>query len=249
MRIGTLATLGLTWLLVGGTCLPIVRHQHEAIPGEVLGISVSASAQGQTIPEGTPVTINWAAANLTGAPVTVTITLESRTDLSRTVLADGLTFEGISSGTQTLAWNTESFGGPYSVIADISTDTLTREATSSGLVTINGRPKFEFTDPAGDVTFDPAAEPLTIAWLGADESGTVDIGLDPDTDHTNGNETLILQNRALPTTLDSDSLVWDGTDVEGAAVTAGLYNLFASATDNVNPVVTVDGLGQITIAP
>ena len=40
-----------------------------------------------------------------------------------------------------------------------------------------------------------------------------------------------------------------GTDTSGAAVPAGIYNLFASATDQVNDVVTVDAAGLITIAP
>jgi hypothetical protein len=249
MRTAVLATLALSWLLIGGSCLPVELHPHVPLTGEVLGISVSASAQGQTIPEGTPVTITWAAANLSSEPATVSITLESRVDLSRTVLAEGLAVEGESSGAQTVDWNTEGFGGPYSVIADVSTPTLTREDTSNGLVTVDARPEFEFTEPTGNVTFNPSTEPpLTIAWVGADESGTVDIGLDPDTDHTNGNEALILQNRALPTTRGPDSFAWDGTDVDGAAVTAGPYYLFAKATDNVNPVVTVDG-PQITIVP
>jgi hypothetical protein len=248
MRTALLATLALTSLLVGGTCLPIIQFQHQAAPGEALGIAVSASAQGETIPEGTPVTIDWAAATLTGESATVAITLESRTDLSRTVLASELTFAGTSSGAQALTWDTNGFGGPYSVIADITTPTLTREATSAGLVTIDARPKFEFTEPTGDVTFDPTTEPpLTIAWVGADESGTVSIGLDPDANHSNGNEILILQDGTLPTTLGPDSFAWDGTDATGAAVPAGTYNLFAKATDNVNQVVTVAGLGQITV--
>ena len=247
MRTAVLATLALTWLLVGGTCLPLIEDKREPIPGEVLGISVTASAQGQTIPEGTPVTINWAAANLTDDPVTVTITLESRTDLSRSVLADGQTFAGTSSESQTIVWNTEGFDGPYSVIADIATSTLTRESKSASLVTIDARPRFEFVEPAGDVTFRPATDPpLTIAWFGGDESATVRIGLDPDTDHTSGNESFLLEE-ALPTTESTASFAWDGTDLEGTIVPAGPYNLFAIATDNVNPVVTFDGLGQITV--
>ena len=97
------------------------------------------------------------------------------------------------------------------------------------------------------MTFHPATDPpLQIAWVGGDESATVQIGLDPDTDHTSGNEVFILE-RALPVQSAADSLAWDGNDTSGTQVFPDTYNLFAVATDNVNPTVTVDGLGQITI--
>jgi hypothetical protein len=248
MRTGLLVMLAVVGSTTNGPCLPILRHQHEAIPGETLGISVDASAVDRTIPEGTPVTITWSAANLTGEPPTVSITLESRVNLARTVLAEGLTFEGTGSGVQALAWNTEGFGGPYSVIANVEAANLLREDTSRGLVTVDARPKLELTAPTGDVVFHPATDPpLRIAWTGGDESATVRIGLDPDTDHASGNEVFILE-RELPKKASADSFDWNGTDTSGAAVAAGVYNLFATATDNVNPVVTVDGLGQVTVA-
>jgi hypothetical protein len=247
MRTGLLVTFGLTWLIAGGTCLPLINYQHQAIPGEVLGISVDSSALDTTIPEGTPVDIMWSAANLTGEPASVAITLESRRDLTKTALAEGITLDGTSSGARDVLWNTEGFRGPYSIIAHIETSTLVRDDTSRGLVTVDGRPMFEFTAPAGDVTFKPAAGPLTIAWRAEDESATVRIGVDPDTDHASGNETFI-HEQDLPTSLQSQSFDWDGTDTSGAAVPVGIYNLFASATDNVNDVVSVDALGLITIA-
>jgi flagellar hook assembly protein FlgD len=45
----------------------------------------------------------------------------------------------------------------------------------------------------------------------------------------------------------ADSFKWDGKDSSGTALAPGTYNLFASVTDNVNVVLYVDGLGQITI--
>ena len=97
------------------------------------------------------------------------------------------------------------------------------------------------------MTFHPATDsPLEIAWFGGDESATAQIRLDPDTDHANGNEVTILE-RALPKIAAADSLAWDGKDTSGTDVPADTYNIFATVTDNVNPVVTADGLGQITI--
>jgi hypothetical protein len=240
MRNCTLALAALVWLVAGG-CLPLYENKHQAVTGEVLGISVSASAQAQTVPEGTAVDIAWSAANLTGQPATVTITLESRRNLSRVTLGEGLTFDGISSGAQHVTWDTTGFAGPYAVIARIDTASLTREDTANGLVEIDQAPRFRFTAPAGDVTFRPASEhALKIAWVGGDESATFRIGVDPDTNHNNDNEFYIHEGD-LPTTSSAESFDWNANDVDGTPVPPGAYHLFATATDNVNDVVTVDG--------
>lgn len=249
MRTGLLTVFGLAWLMAGGTCLPLYENKHQAIPGEVLGISVGASSLGDTIPEGTPVDVTWSAANLTDEPAVVTIVLESRTDLSRTNLAEGVTFEGTGSGPRHVTWYTDGFGGPYVIFAYIETATLVRRDRSRGLVTIDARPEFDFIEPAGEVVARPSPDqPLTIAWLARDEGATASIGLDPDTNHESGNEIFLLEDRELPTKLGEDSFDWDGTDANGAQVPAGIYNLFARITDNVNDVVTVAGLGPITVA-
>jgi hypothetical protein len=248
MRIRLLVTLALSAvLLAGGTCLPLVDNtKREPITGRVLGIVLMQPLADRTVPQGTSVLIDWSAGNLTGQPATITLAVESHTDLTVTILEEGIPLEG-TGGTDTLAWNTEDFSGPYRVLATITTDSLTNENPSMGLITVDLRPTFEFTAPTGDVTFHPATDsPLDIKWFGGDESATVQIGLDPDTDHTNGNETVILEQE-LPVDPAAGSLAWDGNDNDGTQVAADTYNLFASATDGVNAVVIVDGLGQITV--
>jgi hypothetical protein len=248
MRIRLLVTLALSAvLLVGGTCLPLVDNtKREAITGRVLGIVLMEPTADRTVSEGTSVLIDWTAGNLTGEPATITLAAESRSDLSVTTLEEGIQLDG-TGGRGTFMWVTEKFSGPYRVLATITTDSLTKDNSSTGLITVDARPTFEFTAPTGDVTFHPATDtPLTIAWFGGDTNATVQIGLDPDTDHTNGNETVILEQN-LPVTPIADALAWDGNDKDGTQVFADTYNLYATATDNVNPVVTVDGMGQITV--
>ena len=248
MRIRLLVTLALSAvLLAGGTCLPLVDNtKREPITGRVLDIVLMGPTTDRTVPQGTSVLIDWSAGNLTGQPATITLAVESRSDLSVTILEAGIPLEG-SGGFDTFTWNTEAFAGPYRVLATITADSLTKDNLSTGLITVDTRPTFEFTAPTGDVTFHPETDtPLEIAWFGGDESATVQIGLDPDTDHANGNEVTIL-DKALPKEAAADSLAWDGNDSSGTQIVADTYNLFATVTDNVNPVVTVDGLGQITI--
>jgi hypothetical protein len=247
MRTGLLVTLALTCLAAAGPCIPILVNHHVPAAGELLGISVSANGLGQTLPEGTPVDITWSAANLTGDPATVSIILESRSDLSRTALAAAIPLDQESSGEQHVAWDTNGASGPFSIVAEIETAILFRDDASRGLITINARPKFAFTEPISDVVFQSGAgQTLHIAWVGSDETATVRIGLDPDTDHSSGNELTILE-RALPTTFSADSFDWDGTDTSAVAVPAGTYFLFGTATDDLNPVLTVDALGRITV--
>ncbi len=241
-------TIGLGSLVLGGTCLPLIDEtQHQAIPGHKLGISVTASMLGETVAEGTKVDILWAAGNLTGQPATVQVTLESRQDLSQVILLEGFVFDG-TGYEQTFTWNTEGYSGPYSIIARVTAGELTSQDKSRGLVTVDSRPRLYFTAPPADAEYTPDPnEPLKIAWVGGDESGTVSIGLDPDTDHESGNEIWLITDRTLPYPAADDSFDWTGTDVDGAAVEPGPYNLFATATDDINDVVRVDGLGLIII--
>ncbi len=284
MRTG-LFTLSVTLLTLalGGTCLPLVDNiAREALPGETLSISLAEPSQERTLAQGTPVTIKWSAANLTAESATITFLAESRQDLSRTELPGGLSLDG-TGGSDTVVWDTTSFKGPYVVMARIQAGADWREASAAGQITVDAAPSFAFTAPAASVTFDPNEdETLAIEWTAADESATLRIGLDPDTDHQNGDEIFIHEVQlsasasdetpageepatenakrrltwqdqgtedpnATPTDPNQGTLAWTGNDSGGQAVAAGTYNLFATLSDEVNEVLTVDAPGQITI--
>jgi hypothetical protein len=239
---------GLSLLIAGGTCLPLVDNtSREPQAGETLGVAISTPAADRTVAQGTPVEIKWSASNLTGNPATVAVLVESRVDLSRTALLEGLQLAG-TGDSGTLTWDTQGFAGLYAVIGRIETADLQREHTAAGKITVDTAPVFEFTAPTGDVVFDPGAnQPLTIAWTGEDETATARIGLDPDTDHDNDNE-IFIHEVDLSDQDAASYIEWEGKDLDNADVEPGTYNLFATATDDLNDVVVVEGLGRITVA-
>lgn len=247
MRIGLLLVLGLTFLIVGGTCLPLVdRTTRTPVPGTSLAIELLAPADEKTVTQGTAVRIEWTAANLTGQPATVSLILESRADLSRTVLVEGCEVTGTGDSGQ-YNWDTQGFSGAYSVIVRIATPESAVEAASDGLITIDPPPTFEFTAPSGDVEFRAGDDALTISWFGGDNSATAQIGLDLDSDHKNENEVFIAEPK-LSDPAAADSIDWEGNDVTEASVDSGTYYLFAIVSDGVNPELIVEGAGQITVA-
>ena len=104
MRIGLLAVVGLVCLLAGGTCLPIINNTPVPPQGTTLGISILAPTQARTVGEGTPVQIQWAAGNLTGQAASVSLVLESRTNLAQTTLVEGVDVPG-TGGSGTFTWD------------------------------------------------------------------------------------------------------------------------------------------------
>lgn len=248
MRIGLLITLGLSWLLVGGTCLPLVDNtQREPVQGRVLGITIMQPNEDATVRGGATVSIEWAASNLSSEAATITIVAESRRDLSVTTLVNAEELSGIGDS-DVIPWDTTGFDGPYAIIGRIDTASDSVSDTSRGIVTIDAPPVFTFTAPTSSVVFRPDTDGrLTIAWVGSDGEATARIGLDPDTDHVNGNE-IYIHEAELPLTPIAGRLRWNGTNEGGVDVALGTYNLFASANDGVNEVVFVDAPGQITLA-
>ncbi len=125
------------WLIAGSACLPLIDEtKRTAPPGTSLAVAIVEPTRALTVTAGDPVHLEWAAANLTGELATVSIMLESRTDLAQTILLDALPLETIG-GSGSLTWDTTSFSGPYSVIARINTPNLSDEAKSPGLVTVS----------------------------------------------------------------------------------------------------------------
>lgn len=271
MRYGILIAVALIWALVGATCLPLVdlTARQDFGPETTLGISITQPSSDREVPKGAVVEIEWTAANLTGSEAIATILVRARSDFAETILAGGLRLEE-SPGARTLDWDTTDFeGGEYSIAARIAAGGLTNEASAAGRITINSPPSFEFTAPTEDTelpaeeeeaeeeTTEDANAPtveeedtsaVNIRWTAFDPDGsaTAQIGIDPDGDHQNGNETVIAE-RDLPTTSQPASLAWDGTNNNGDIVDPGIYNLYAIVSDGVNEDLIVDGLARITV--
>jgi len=248
MRIRILLLLGLSGSLLGGNCVPLFDLEpSRPDTGETLGVAVLTPAANRTVAVGDTVGVEWTAVNETADEAIVTILVESRPGLARTILVGGQTLDD-SRGPRTFEWDTTGFDrGEYAVIASIEAGATFRESTASGKITLNGPPTFEFTGPTDDATLVPD-DGITISWIARDPegSGTVQIGIDPGPGHQTGNE-VILAEENLPATEDVGSLVWDGTDKDGSRVDAGTYYLFALVDDGVTQARVVDGLARLTV--
>ncbi|HUW83813.1 MAG TPA: hypothetical protein VMZ31_13575 [Phycisphaerae bacterium] len=136
-------------------------------------------------------------------------------------------------------------------------------SVAAGKVTVgNTPPQLEFTTPGDtdetliiDDPNDPNSTDLTIKWNSrdADDPITIELFIDLDGNHDNGNErpinTATINADVGP---ESDEEEWnnpsDGVvDASGAAVPPGEYTLFALVDDGINDPVVVEAEGKIII--
>lgn len=251
MRIALVALVAGFWLLIGSTCGPLLdlteNQNNQTGTPNTLAITLQTPTEDVSIPEGSELEIRWSASNNSDSTALATVFVESRKDLKRTDLVSGVRVAG-SLREQRVTWNTKSFApGVYSVGAKITSGTTTRTGVAPGRVTLDAAPTFRFTAPSAAVSL-PSGGSVNISWNAGDAGGNgkLVLGIDVDSDHSNGNETTI-HEQDLPEEAEDDSFEWDGTDSADAKVDAGTYNLFARLSDDVNPETTIDGLATITV--
>jgi len=73
----------------------------------------------------------------------------------------------------------------------------------------------------------------------------VDLRLDPDDNHQNGNEITILAQRFIEADTETDTFAWDGTDASGELVPQGIYSLLIVASSGSGDPRTVAGSGLL----
>jgi hypothetical protein len=85
----------------------------------------------------------------------------------------------------------------------------------------------EFQAPDEDIEFLADDDPLAIEFtLDEKDDVLIDLGIDTDDDHTNGNEQLILFQRLIEKDTNEESFDWDGTDRHGDAVDDAIYRVY-----------------------
>ncbi len=180
MRTGLVVVAGLVCLVVGGTCLPLVDNTVRApAQGTVLSMaltiqSVDANTPDVNVPAGHLVQISWVAGNLTGDPATVTLLVESRTDLTRTTLVSDVAVAG-TGGSGEVTWNTTGFSGPYVVYGQIQTAGRFVEKRTPGMITVSPASTTAFTAPAADAAVargQTALQPVAISWVARGRKGS-----------------------------------------------------------------------------
>lgn len=148
-------------------------------------------------------------------------------------------------------WNGNDSGnrrvavGTYSIIAVVS-DPGNPDQTfiAPGRVTVPEPPDntdegLGFDEPSEDTTFLRTDDTLLLR-LRVERSveSLVDVGIDTDDVHTNGNELTILSQRFIPENTPTSDLEWDGSDDDGNDVPDGIYRLFlVSSAETGTPTV------------
>lgn len=119
-------------------------------------------------------------------------------------------------------------------------------ATITVPVTIVKTFSLEFTSPDEDSTFLISDDPLRIDYT-LDESDDVliDLGIDTDDDHQNGNETLILFQRLISKDTHEDSFDWNGTDRDGNPVDDAIYRIYMVVNRGSGSPQVIDAGGLV----
>ncbi|MFH1746469.1 MAG: hypothetical protein ABIG44_05425 [Planctomycetota bacterium] len=242
MRFGVLMVLALSCLAADTTCLPILQDQ-ITIPAPIeFGVSIQTPTRDSTVHQGAVIDISWTAYNTSGSNALARLYVESRTDLTQTVLVSNLNV-GNTTITPITPWDTTDFGpGVYVIYAELGSSAGTTQTTAAGRITIDAAPTLEFTQPTEDAEF-TSADGITIGWTAQDPEGTGQalFGLDLDLNHFNGDE-LFIHEANIPAEESDGTFDWDGTDLSGNSVEPGTYYLFALLDDNLNleQAVTAD---------
>jgi hypothetical protein len=249
MRMSLLATILLGSAFSGATCLPLRINPNDAgDPPTQYGVSVLSPSVDRTVAEGTQVSIRWTAFAATGVQGTASLYVESRSDLTQTVLVEGVAVIG-GAVTSTSVWDTTGHtGSPYVIYASLVTNAGTKTVTGPGRITVDARPVLTFTQPTANTTYKIGDGELTIGWEAYDPEGEGDvtIALDPDDDPTSGNE-IFIRDAGITESDDEVTFDWTGEDLLGEDVAAGTYRLIALLSDDLHPEFAVDSGILITV--
>jgi len=153
-----------------------------------------------------------------------------------------------------LSWTVAGVApGTYFFYARISDGAS--QMTSPGTLTItvaNTTPTLTFTEPAALTESDLAgAAPITISWNDADPDATdnalIQLGIDVDQDHNNGNEIFIRRDIDEDPDGADDSINWDLTDADGNAVPTGVYFVFGIISDGRAQPQIAEAPGRVLV--
>ena len=143
MRYKNLVVMALSLLMVGGSCLPLFSLDPDpGVPtGHTLSVAVTKPDADRVVSLGTPVEIEWSAANLTGSEAVATVLVRWREDASlpEYILKRGGL--GDPNMGNPVDWDTSDFpGGLYDVLVRVEVDGRTKQASAPNAfgVTLHG---------------------------------------------------------------------------------------------------------------
>lgn len=238
-----------------------------------LGVSIVQPAEEVTATPGIETVIQWAdIATVDGT--TVRITAQRRNNLNENT-ADPIELVGdgsVGSGRDALADGQNDFYswditgvrvGTYIIIATIespegdsaqamSTDEDRGTTGSIVVTTALPVPELTFTAPGASDETVTTGNTFDITWTdngSANADALVTLGLDPDSDHTSGNEVILVSNQPLSENGDNGLFTFFFQDEDGNTVPDGDYTVFARIDDNANDIVTAEAEGLLRVNP
>lgn len=142
--------------------------------------------------------------------------------------------------------------GVYRLYARISDAVHSEQFVEANLtITIPAAPdetpvELAVTEPAEDKTFLTTDAPFQIKYtLDEADEVLIDLKIDTDDTHTNGNETTILSQRLVPTGTREGTFDWDGANSDAALVPDGIYRTFIAVYTGSGAPATAEAAGLI----
>lgn len=144
-----------------------------------------------------------------------------------------------ADGSGEFVWDSTGVAsGTYSIHArvDDGTNDLVFLPSLFSITIANAPPAVAFTAPTSDTEFLNSDASFEIAFTVEDADDVLlDLKIDSDEDHANGNEIAILLQRLIKPGSTAQTFTWDGTSpLPAAPIGSGMYALFAIARDDVN---------------
>jgi len=211
--------------------------------------------------EGDALTIGWSGADPEDDGE-VTIGLDPDTDhesgdeifIKRATLSD-------TEEEQTFDWEGDALSvdevpaGTYYLFAAVSDSVNPERIFDAGIrITVEEASEDEdeenvglaITKPSEDTTFLSSDASLRIEFtVNEFDDVLIDIKIDTDDNHTNGNEGTILSQRVVPGGTESDTFDWNGRYSDDTAVPAGIYRLFILMNTGSGTPESAEGEGLV----
>lgn len=131
-------------------------------------------------------------------------------------------------------------------ITDPLNDPLIVEAGGRVDVTTASTSSLGITAPSEDVSFLPDDPPVTIEYgVFQSADALIDLKVDRDDNHANGNEITILGQEFVDADTDTGTFPWDGFDADGVVAPDGIYSVLIVASTTGGTPVTVAGTAFI----
>ncbi|TWT40373.1 flagellar basal body rod modification protein [Phycisphaerae bacterium RAS1] len=229
--------------------------------------SFTEPAAAVNLPDGGTVNIAWTGGDASGnGKLVLAIDVDSdhgngnettilEQDLPEEAEEDSFEWDGKNSA------DAKVDAGTYNLFARLS-DVVNAESTVNGLATItveaadnsnsndndndNGTVELGIREPAEDTTFLETDDALRIEFgVNQFDDVLIDIKIDTDDNHANGNEITILSQRFVSAGTETDVFSWDGLDAAGQRVANGIYRpLIVSSAGTATPT-TKPGEGLV----